>query len=122
MSNFLTVDAAQQETKDWCKETFGEEISNNVLERCLRFMEEGTELVQALDLPKEKALAIVEYVYGRPKGEPFQEVGGTSITLFALCNAVNINVGEAYSTEVDRCYDKQDEIRNKAMNKELRGF
>jgi len=122
MTNSLTIHMAQKETLDWCKETFGEEISMNVMERCLRFAEESTELVQALGLPKEKALAIVEYVYGRPKGEYFQEAGGTIITYFALCNAILIDAGEAYSTEVDRCYDKQDEIRKKAMAKELRGF
>lgn len=60
----------------WLMECFGAEIAADRVERCDRFIEEALELAQSLEWPKERALALVEYVYGRPAGEPHQEVGG----------------------------------------------
>lgn len=38
----------QEQVKEWTHECFGEEVSNDKLERCDRFIEEVFELVQSL--------------------------------------------------------------------------
>lgn len=119
----LTMASVQDAVLYWYKETFGEQDPRwmDIEERCLRFFEEGTELVQALGLSKEQALAMVEYVFARPVGDPFQELGGTIITLAALANSANLSMGPAFRTENNRCWDAQAKIREKQMSKPLRG-
>lgn len=71
-------------------------------ERNYRFFEEAVELVQSLDMSKVEALAMVEYVYSRPVGEPRQEVGGVMVTLAALCEANYIVMQWAAEDELAR--------------------
>jgi hypothetical protein len=53
-------------------------------------------------MTQEQAHAMVDYVYGRPVGEPVQEVGGVEVTLAALCDASGIDKDEAAETELTR--------------------
>lgn len=117
----MFMNTFQNNVRIWMLETFGEEIARHTEERCCRFLEESLELVQALDLPKEKAHALVEYVYGRPKGEKNQEAGGTLITLCALAFAADINLSKAADEENARCWRNQKKIREKAMAKSIKG-
>jgi hypothetical protein len=71
----------QQRVQPWMMACFGPEISADKLERCDRFIEEALELCQAGDYPKDRAHALVDYVYGRPQGDINQEVGGVMVTL-----------------------------------------
>jgi hypothetical protein len=125
----------QSRVLTWLIKCFGDKIANDKTERCYRFFEEATELVQSLDIPdyrcktiiddvfdaqelasqsdsrcvffeysvalvkhygmtKEECLRIVAYVYGRPAGDPEQEVGGVSVTLYALGSAVGIDIDD----------------------------
>lgn len=97
----------------WMQQCFGPEISGDKTERNFRFGEEALELMQANDCTKEEAHALVEYVFNRPKGEVRQEVGGVMVCLAALCNALNIDLLEAGTTELSRCWEKIDKIRAK---------
>lgn len=115
------MDHDQMVVADWCEETFGTEICDNLEERCLRFLEEACELVQSLKLPKERAMAILDYVYARELGDPAQETGGVMVTLHALANAAEIRVERSFTAEIDRCWKNQEKIRNKQMAKPLRG-
>lgn len=81
----MKISAYQQRVSNWMKNCFSDEIANDKVERIDRFIEESIELAQSLNYPKERALALVDYVYNRPIGEPYQEVGGVMITLSALC-------------------------------------
>lgn len=96
---------------------FGEEISQDRVERNHRFIEEALELVQACGMPKEEAHQLVEYVYGRPVGEPHQEVGGVMITLAALCLARCLDMHVAGEDELARIWQKIDKIRAKQATK-----
>lgn len=98
-------------------ETFGVEISSDMLERSDRFIEEALELGQSLGHPKERAHALIEYVYGRPVGEPSQEVGGVMVTLAALCLAAGLDMHESAETELARIWTKIDVIREKQKSK-----
>src|SRR5579872_2306460 len=75
----------QQHVEPWLLACFGEQIAADTVERNHRFFEEAAELVQACGMPKHEAHQLVEYVYGRPVGEPNQEAGGVMVTLAALC-------------------------------------
>lgn len=86
----------------WLLQCFGAEISHDKVERVDRFIEEALELAQSLDYPKERVLALVEYVYARPKGHPPQELGGVMVTLAALCTPHQLDMSEASEAELAR--------------------
>jgi hypothetical protein len=92
----------QSRVVPWMLLCFGPVIPMNKTERNHRFFEEATELVQSLDMSREDAHRLVDYVYGRPIGEPAQEVGGVMVTLAALCHANDLDMAEAGETELAR--------------------
>jgi hypothetical protein len=113
-----TVQAAfQNRVAPWMDACFGPEISADKLERNDRFIEEALELVQASGYPKERALALVDYVYGREQGEINQEVGGVMVTLAAHCLAHGVDMHDAGETELARIWTKVDVIRAKQAAK-----
>lgn len=107
----------QPRVKPWMDACFGEKISMDRLERKDRFAEEALELLQSLEMPKERILALVDYVYGREVGYPPQEVGGTMVTLAALCLAHGMNMHALAETELARIWTKVESIREKQRNK-----
>jgi hypothetical protein len=92
----------QDRVAPWMQECFGPTIAADRVERSDRFIEESLELVQACGYPRERAHALVEYVYGRDVGQPFQEVGGVMVTLAALCLAHGLDMHAAGDVEVAR--------------------
>ena len=94
--------AFQDRVKPWLLECFGPVIAADKLERCDRFIEEALELVQACDYDQARAHDLVDYVFGRPIGEPSQEVGGVMVTLAALCLAHHLDMQGAGETELAR--------------------
>lgn len=103
----------------WMLRCFGAEISADTAERNYRFLEESLELVQSLGCTKEEALALVDYVFSRPIGEPEQETGGVSVTLAALCNAAGIDIDECAMRELRRISQPEviEKIRRKQASK-----
>lgn len=101
----------------WCHQCFGSETTLDVVERTHRFFEEATELCQALGMSRHDADMLLDYVYGRDKGEPAQEAGGTMVTLAALCTAANIDLGNASFDELTRIQGKIEAIRAKHATK-----
>lgn len=92
----------QERVGDWMQECFGPEISADKLERGDRLLEEVYELLQSGDYPVDRVAALRDYVWGREKGEPFQEVGGVMITLAAYCLAHGLDMDKAGEAEADR--------------------
>jgi hypothetical protein len=86
----------------WLLECFGPMIAGDKDERSHRFLEEAVELVQACGCSKSEALQIVDYVYARPVGVVRQEVGGSAVTLAALCEAHGISMEAAAMDELER--------------------
>lgn len=107
----------QQRVHPWMIACFGPEIASDRLERSDRFIEEALELVQASNYPKERALALVDYVYGRDQGDINQEVGGVMVTLAAHCLAHGVDMHEAAETELARIWTKVEQIRAKQAAK-----
>lgn len=107
----------QQEVNDWMQECFGPEISRDITERNHRFLEEALELVQSLNCTKSEAHQLVDYVFDRPIGEPFQELGGVMVTLAALSNASGLSMDYNGKMELQRVWEKIEQIRTKQASK-----
>jgi hypothetical protein len=105
----------QCEVKNWLVECFGQTTANDRVERNWRFLEEALELVQSLGSSAEDAHKLVDYVFSRDVGEPFQEVGGTMVCLAGLCAAASIDMENAALTELERINSSEimEKIRRK---------
>lgn len=101
---------------------FTKDVIENVPERSLRFIEEAIELVQATGLNKEHITKIMDYVYSRPIGERFQEVGGVMVTLAALCTTLKLDIVQCSELEYDRIMKNIDNIRAKQEFKRQQGI
>ena len=77
-------DSYQQRARDWLEHCFGRDRADDPISRNHRFLEEALELVQALGCTKDEAHQLVNYVFGRGKGSPEQEVGGVRLSLSGL--------------------------------------
>ena len=104
-ANALTEEPFQKRVAPWMQTCFGEEISNNTVERNHRFVEESLELAQSKGCTRSEAHQLVDYVWNRPVGEPSQEVGGVMVTLAALCLAANLDMHECGEIELARILD-----------------
>ena len=102
---------------EWARKCFGLVIAHDLMERKHRFLEEALELGQSFGVTRSEALQLVDYVYGRPTGAPEQEVGGTMVTLAALCSAASIDMEEAARAELKRCWQNIERIRAKQLIK-----
>jgi hypothetical protein len=109
--------AFQRRVARWMEACFTPEICEDKVERADRFIEEALELVQATGYSADRAHALVDYVFGRPVGVPFQEVGGVLVTLAALCTPHGIVMADAGEAELGRIWTKIDKIRQKQATK-----
>lgn len=99
-------DARQVVVADWVRRSFGEATMHAPDERAARLLEETVEFGQALGLTANVAHRVVDYVYGRPPGDPAQEAGGVGVTLLCLCEAIGISADEAEASEIARVLAK----------------
>lgn len=106
-----------ERVRPWMSATFGDAIAGDKVERNHRFLEESLELVQAAGCTEAEALSLVAYVYGRPVGDIWQEVGGVMVTLAALCLAQGVNLDVAAEAELRRIWQNIDNIRAKQAAK-----
>lgn len=101
----MTRDDRQKMIAQWTADTFGPDMMSPH-ERIQRFIEEAIELAQAEGLPIEKVDAIARYVYGRPPGDPVQELGGVGLTLIAYAAAKGVSADDAEAAEATRVLQK----------------
>lgn len=112
-SVFRSKMSYQTRVYTWMLETFDIEVSTDKPERRQRFLEEALELVQSLGGSRLEVTQLADYVYGRPAGEPRQEVGGVMVTLAGLCVANDIEMDAAGERELERVHQRKEEIRKK---------
>jgi NTP pyrophosphatase (non-canonical NTP hydrolase) len=101
----------------WALQCFGTESCLDKRSRTHRFLEEALELAQAAGCPRNEAMRLVDYVYGRDRGAVHQEVGGVMLTLAALCHAHGIAMNIEAERELCRVWDNIDVIRRKELMK-----
>ncbi len=109
----MGITSFQERVGNWLKACFPAAVRSDRAERTHRFLEEALELAQANGCSRNDAIALVQYVYGRPVGVPASEVGGVMVTLAALCSASGIDMDEAGNGELKRNWDRIDTIRAK---------
>jgi len=97
----------------WIEAAFGDQVIYQIKTRADSFIEEALELYQALGYSKDDVLELVEYVYGRPAGDPDQEFGGVALTLSSLANSASLDLEACATKELDRVWSKIDQIRAK---------
>lgn len=92
-------------------------------ERRDRACEEFAELQQALGGTLEGWIAVGRYVWGRPVGEPAQEMGGTLNTLAALAAWADLDMMACGEAELERTKRPEivAKIRRKRANRHGRG-
>lgn len=95
----------QQLVGHWLFDLFPFEVANSLQERCFRFFEEASELVQSLGMTYGQAIDLITYVWQRPIGEPRQELGGVMVTLNALAYVGCLDVHECAYSELARVND-----------------
>lgn len=103
----------QDRVQEWCVHCFGPTVAADIPERNHRFLEEALELAQSLGCSRDEALQLVEYVFGRPEGEPHQELGGVMVTLGALSAVNGLDMERAAEDELARVWTKVEKIRAK---------
>lgn len=107
----------QKRVLNWLMECFSNEVCRDGVERNHRFLEESLELVQSLGCTRSEAHQLVDYVFGRPVGEPLQELGGTMVTLAALASCHDMDLNDAAEMELARVWTKIEKIRAKQLAK-----
>lgn len=111
------ITSYQARVEQWLEACFPPAVRADRAERTHRFLEEALELAQANGCSRLDAIALVEYVFGRPQGQPDQEVGGVMVTLASLCSASAINMDQAGARELERNWARIDAIRAKQQSK-----
>lgn len=109
---------------EWGRQVFNSDITNDPLERALRFGEEALELLQACGLTKDEVTKLVDYVYSRPVGDIGQEVGGTVVCLVMLCEAEQLDLSDEAVTEFIRVdsTEMREKIKAKHAQKRAAGL
>lgn len=111
------VPSYQSRVAAFMRECFGPAEAVHQTQRNHRFLEEALELVQSLGCTTAEAHQLVDYVYGRPTGEPHQECGGVMVTLAALCEAAKLDMALAGEDELASVLTRMDRIREKHASK-----
>ena len=107
----------QERVAAWFAACFTPEICADIAERNHRFLEGSLELVQSLGCTASEAHQLVDYVFNRAVGEPHQEVGGTMVTLAALCSAAQLDMAACGEIELSRVWTCIEKIRVKQAAK-----
>ncbi len=87
---------------DWMGQCFLPSLYSNMTERGDRLLEEVLELLQAHGYDRARVPTLVDYVFGRPVGEPAQEVGGVMVTLAGYCWVAGLDMHAAGDAELAR--------------------
>ena len=110
LSSFLTLtgkESFQSRVASWMGECFIPSLYSNMTERGDRLLEEVLELLQAHGYDRSRVATLVDYVFGRPLGEPAQEIGGVMVTLAGYCWIAGQDMHAAGETELARISQPQ---------------
>lgn len=100
----------------WMGECFLPSLYSNMTERGDRLLEEVLELLQSNGYDPTRVATLVDYVYGRPVGEPAQEVGGVMVTLAGYCWVAGLDMHAEGARELERI--TQPEVMAKIRRKQ----
>lgn len=95
----ITLSAIQVRAERWAQRVFGKVTSK---ERALRLVEEAVEFAQAIDIPHDKILLVIEQVYIKEKGEPKQEISQVLLSALIAAGSVGLNATDGVIEELQR--------------------
>jgi NTP pyrophosphatase (non-canonical NTP hydrolase) len=101
------MNTATKVAMDWATRCFGNNHFVNRPLLALRLAEEVVELAQAFLIPKEKMIELVEIVYGRPPGDPRQELGDVALSVSVLAASYGKDIESFLEDELRRVLCKQ---------------
>ncbi|RWB09304.1 MAG: hypothetical protein EOQ39_18950 [Mesorhizobium sp.] len=114
----MSTDAVlQHRVSQFLKDCFTDDPVVRPKVRVYRFLEEALELAQAMEVSKEDAAKLVDYVFGRPVGDVKQEMGGVVFTLVGVANALGMNIIQEGHDSVTEAYGRIEKIRAKSKTK-----
>jgi hypothetical protein len=116
------VETYTHEMGHWCRDTFGDLIYSNKVERAARLIEEAVEVGQTLGIEPPMVHAIVNAVYAKPKGALAQELGGVIVAWAILLSALNLSAAKIMADAQSDCWDRQEQIRKKGAQKVTDGI
>jgi hypothetical protein len=99
-------DERQRAIGYWSEVNFGRAEGSSIPQRGIRHLEEAAEAAHAAGVPLDMAIAMIRYVWSRPKGELAQELGGSAITLLAFAQAAGLSADECEQKELERVLSK----------------
>lgn len=105
-SGGTTRDLRQRKVADWCAVAFGSDHAASIPQRGIRHVEEAIEASQAAGCERDMIHKLVDYVFDRPAGELWQELGGSGLTLLALAQAAGVSADECETAEIARVLAK----------------
>lgn len=112
----LPTSRFQEAVGEWMEEAFIPSLYSNITERGDRLLEEVLELLQSKGYDRHRVATLVDYVYGRPVGDPAQEVGGVMITLAGFCHVAGLNMQWEGDRELHRI--RKPEVMAKIQKKQ----
>lgn len=109
----------QKNIDGWMRQCFGPVISMDKVERGDRLAEEVFELLQSGGYNPLRLLPLISYTWGRPAGEPLQELGGVMVTLAAYATPHGLDLRQACNVEYERINTPEmiEKIRQKQLAK-----
>lgn len=115
----LDAESNQFRVTEWVREVFDEATASNAPERALRAAEEVIELTQACGVDREAVHRLVDYVFGRPVGEPAKEVAGSLVTIYAAAHALGVDAQKEFETEIMRVWEPEviERVRRRQQEK-----
>ncbi len=96
----------QDRVTDWMTACFSVDAISDVTERLHRFLEEALELAQASGGSREDAIALVDYVFSRPRARPAWRWAASMVTLAGLCSVSGLDMLDAGEAELARNWDR----------------
>jgi NTP pyrophosphatase (non-canonical NTP hydrolase) len=94
----------QETIADWVETRIGLMSQADPAERTMRVLEEAVELAQANGIGRREIERLADYVYGRPKGKPGQEIAGVGVTLLALAECLGLDLVDEIDSEIERIH------------------
>jgi len=74
----------------------------DIPERNARAFEEAAETAQAFGMTRDEAIALVDYTFSRPVGDPAKEIGAKILTAFSLGVVAGIDVMAAAEADLEK--------------------
>lgn len=100
-------DERQKKAAAWAGRCFGRAVVEDRRERVTRILEEAIELAQAEGLEESVVARLTARVYGKPPGDPRQELGGLGVCVLVYAEAAGLSADAVEAGEVEAIHARE---------------